>query len=135
MVTVEEFLERMCRLCGERPRPFPRKRRDREILVKSILMRLDSARSYAEGEVNDLLERWNREVAPGIETDHVTVRRLLVDLGHLERTADGGAYRVGFPADAVAFELEIDDVDVSAMIAAYRARPRKKRPPPAGKPA
>lgn len=129
MVTVEEFLERICRLGGDGPRPFPRKRSDREILVKSILMRLDSARTYSEGEINDLLEVWNREVTPAIQTDYATVRRLLVDQGHLERTADGGSYRVGFPADAIAFDLEIDDIDLAATIAAYRARPRKKRPP------
>ncbi len=128
MVSVEKFLERLCRLGGERPRPFPRKRRDREILVKTILMRLDSARTYTESEINDLLELWNREVAPAIQTDYATVRRLLVDWGHLERTADGRSYRVGFPVDAVAFELEIDQIDLAATIAAHRARPPKKRP-------
>ncbi len=128
MVSVEKFLERLCRLGGERPRPFPRKRRDREILVKTILMRLDSSRTYTESEINDLLELWNREVAPAIQTDYATVRRLLVDWGHLERTADGRNYRVGFPVDAVAFELEIDQIDLVATIAAHRARPPKKRP-------
>ncbi|MBW2415961.1 MAG: DUF2087 domain-containing protein [Deltaproteobacteria bacterium] len=122
-------MERLCRLGGERPRPFPRKRRDREILVKSLLMRLDSSRTYSEPEINDLLEEWNRQVVPAIETDHVTVRRLLVDSGHLERTADGRAYRVGFPIDAVAFDLEIDGIDLVAMIRAHRDRPRPKRPP------
>ena len=129
MVSVEKFLERLCRLGGERPRPFPRKRRDREILVKTILMRLDSSRSYTEPEINGLLELWNREVVPAIQTDYATVRRLLVDWGHLERTADGRSYRVGFPVDAVAFELEIDQIDLAATIAAHRARPPKKRPP------
>lgn len=133
MVSVENFLERLCRLGGERPRPFPRKRRDREILVKSILMCLDSSRTYTEREINDQLELWNREVAPAIQTDYATVRRLLVDWGHLDRTADGRRYRVGFPADAVAFELEIDQIDLAATIAAHRARPLKRRPPrPAG---
>ena len=129
MVSVEEFVERLCRLGGERPRPFPRRRRDREILIKSILMRLDSARTYTESEINDLLEAWSREVVPAIGTDHVTVRRLLVDSGHLERTADGRSYRVAFPTDAVAFDLEIDDIDLVAMITAHRNRPRPKRPP------
>ncbi len=133
MVTVEEFVEQLCRLGGERPRPFPRKRRDRLILVKSILMRLDSSRSYTESQINELLQVWNREVVPAIETDYATVRRLLVDQGHLERTSDGASYRVGFPTDAVAFDLEIDDIDLAAMIAAYRARPPKKRPPPRSK--
>jgi len=128
MVSVEEFVERLCRLGGERPRPLPRRRRDREILIKSLVMRLDSARSYTEPQINDLLEVWNRQVVPAIQTDHVTVRRLLIDSGHLERTADGRSYRVGFPVDAVAFDLEIDGIDLVAMITAHRERPRPKRP-------
>ena len=120
MISPEEFVERLCLLGADRgPRGFPRKRRDRQILMKSILMLLDSARSYTEAEINDEIRAWNRNVAPAIQTDHVTVRRLLVDHGHLERTADGRAYRVGFPPVAVAFDLEVDDIDVRATIAAY----------------
>jgi hypothetical protein len=58
-------------------------------------------------------------VAPAIATDHVTLRRLLVDYGHVEPTADGRWYRVGFPARPVAFDLEVDQIDVRATIAAY----------------
>ena len=60
----------------------------------------------------------------------MTLRRLLVDYGHLERTADGGSYRVGFAASTVAFDLEIDDIDVRATIAAYIEH-RRNRPRPA----
>jgi len=56
MVTVEEFIERLCRLGGHRgPRNFPRKQRDREILMKSILMLADSSRRYTEPEIEVLL--------------------------------------------------------------------------------
>lgn len=120
MITVEEFVERVCLLGADRgPRRFPRKRRDRQIMIKSVLMLLDSTRTYTEPEINELLKDWNRDVAPSIRTDHVTLRRLLVDYGHLERTADGRSYRVGFPPSPVAFDLEIDDVDVKATVAAY----------------
>ena len=69
-------------------------------------------------------------VAPAIDTDHVTLRRTLVDLGHLERTPDGRVYRVGFPAKAIAFDLEIDDIDLRATVAAFidDARRRRRRP-------
>ncbi len=132
MIGAEEFVERLCRLGADRgPRPFPRARKDREILIKSIRLGLDSARSYTEKEINALLVRWNTEVAPAIETDHVTLRRLLVDTGHLERTPDGRAYRVGFPARPSAFALDVDDIDVRATIAAYREylarKPRRAR--------
>lgn len=131
MITLDEFVERLCRLGADRgPRGFPRKQRDRAILMKSILLLMDSARTYSEPEINALLADWNREVAPAIETDHVTVRRLMVDHGHLERTADGRAYRVGFPGRAVAFELDVDDVDVRATIAAYLDHLRRRPRPP-----
>ncbi len=98
--------------------------------MKSFLMGLDSAASYGESEINEAIQRWNREVVPAIETDHVTVRRHLVDYGLLERTADGQAYRVGFPARPMAFDLEVDEIDVRATIAAYldqlKRRPKRR---------
>ena len=137
MISPEEFVERVCRLGAEPgPRPFPRRRRDREILMKSVVMQLDSGRSYREPEINELLEDWLREVAPEIETDHVTLRRLLVDWGYLERTASGSRYRVGFPPGPAAFELEVEDIDVRATVAAYvdhRARRKRERRARAGR--
>lgn len=131
MISPEEFVERLCRLGADRgPRGFPRKVRDREILMKSITMLLDSTRTYTEHEINEVLQIWSREVTPAIRADHVTVRRHLVDYGHLERTADGRAYRVGFPPRPVAFDLEVEDIDVRATIAAYldyEARRRQER--------
>jgi hypothetical protein len=131
MISPETFVERLCRLGADRgPRRFPRGQRDREILMKSIVMVLDSGRSYTEIEINRALTEWSREVAPAIDTDHVSVRRLLIDHGHLERTADGRRYRVGFPARTVAFDLEVDEIDVRATIAAFldhRSRQRVQR--------
>ena len=128
MITLEEFVERLCRLGADRgPRRFPRGGRDREILMKSIMMLLPGDRTYTEREINVLLQGWNRDVAPAIDSDHVTWRRLLVDYGHLERTADGRKYRVGIPARPVAFALEVDDVDVRATIAAYQEYAGQRR--------
>jgi hypothetical protein len=126
VITVDEFVDRLCRLGADRgPRGFPRKRRDREILMKSIVLGLDGGREYREREINERLIAWSREVAPAIQVDHVTLRRLLVDHGHLERTADGSQYRVGFPPGMVAFDLEIFDLDLRATIGAYRERRRR----------
>ena len=76
MIGVEEFVERLCRLGADRgPRNFPRRQRDRQILMKSMLMLLDSARTYTEPEINAAIQGWRSEVAPAIRTDHVTLRR------------------------------------------------------------
>ena len=128
MIALEEFVERLCKLGADRgPRGFPRKRRDREILMKSVVLGLDGAREYREREINERLIAWSREVAPAIQVDHVTLRRLLVDYGHLERTADGSRYRVGFPPGMVAFDLEIFDLDLRATVAAYREETTKRK--------
>ena len=128
MISPEEFVERLCRLGADRgPRGFPRKQRDRQILMKSIVMLMDGDRRYTEAEINELLQEWNREVAPAILTDHVTVRRWLVDYGLLERTADGRSYRVGFPARPIAFDLEVDDLDVRAIVAVHREEVGRRR--------
>ena len=55
------------------------------------------------------------------------LRRLLVDHGQLERTRDGGAYRVGFPPGSVAFDLEIFDLDLPATVAAFRMEQERQR--------
>jgi len=131
MIGLDEFVERLCRVAADRsPRAFPRNPRDREILMQSIVMRLDSGRSYSEAQINACIERWKREIAPAIETDHVSLRRTLVDYGRLERSADGSAYRVGFPPRMVAFDLEIWELDLRATISAWREQERSRRRPP-----
>lgn len=127
MIEIDEFVERLCLLGADRgPRRFPRRRRDREILLKSIAMQLDSAREYSEPEINRVLQDWSRHVAPAIDVDHVTLRRLLVDYGELERTADGARYRQGFPPRPMLFALEIDELDLRATVAAFRAEQERR---------
>jgi hypothetical protein len=134
VISADEFVERLCKVGADRgPRGFPRSRRDRDILIQSFLLTLDSSRSYGEREINQALRAWKRDVAPAIETDHVTLRRLLVDLGRLERTPDGARYRVGFPPGTAAFELAVYELDLRATVAAYRtylASRRRRAPSP-----
>lgn len=128
MITLDEFVERLCRLGADGAhRRFPRNRRDREILMQSIVMQLDSARTYSEPEINAQLRAWSTDVAPSIDIDHVTLRRLLVDYHRLERTFDGSAYRVSFPASVVAVDLEIYDLDLRATTATYREHVQSRR--------
>ncbi len=135
MISLNQFVERIVRLGADRgPRGFPRHRRDREILLKSVTLGLDEKATYTERQINEHLKRWGREIAPAIDTDHVTLRRWLVDYGYLERRRDGSEYRVGFPANDIAFDLEIYDVDLKATVAAYRDEQerRAKRRKPGG---
>jgi hypothetical protein len=99
-------------------------------MMKSIAMLHNSSKTYSEPEIHKHLMEWNRNVAPCIDTDYLTVRRLLVDYGRLERTANGSHYRVGLPLGDPLFDLEVDDLDLRAKIAACFDHQRRRKPPP-----
>lgn len=59
----------------------------RQVILAWLAAQFEAGRGYREPEVNDLLR--------GHAEDHVTLRRYLVDAGHLERAA--GIYRRATP--------------------------------------
>jgi len=85
-MTVEQFEERMAELCLRSGMAgFPRKRRDQQILLKSIVLTLDRERDYTELEIGDKLAYWLVDIGTSTDLDHVTLRRLLVDTEYLWR--------------------------------------------------
>ena len=67
---------------------------DRAVLVASIAQRFDSASVYREREVNDILRAWLAGAGAMVQTDHVHLRRWLVDTDVLTRTSDCAEYRL-----------------------------------------
>ena len=67
---------------------------DRAVLLTSIVRRFDSAAPYRERDVNVLLKDWLAGAGAMVETDHVNLRRWLVDLRVLARTPDCAEYRL-----------------------------------------
>lgn len=64
---------------------IPRKDVYRQALLRYAARRFEDDRAYTEQEVNFILL--------DIVDDHAWLRRMLVDLGYLERSDDGRAYR------------------------------------------
>ena len=65
---------------------MPSKRTKRLVLLGHVAERFESGARYGEPEVDDVL----RAVTEGGESDHVTLRRFLVDAGLLAR--ENGVY-------------------------------------------
>ncbi|WP_429842976.1 DUF2087 domain-containing protein [Brevibacillus sp. FIR094] len=63
---------------------FPRKQKHKLILLEEISKKFELDRFYTEREVNEILE--------GLYDDYVTLRRYLVDVGLMDRQADGSQY-------------------------------------------
>ncbi|MCY4214635.1 MAG: DUF2087 domain-containing protein [Gammaproteobacteria bacterium] len=71
-------------------------------------------RPYAEREVNETLLAWLESARAKV--DHVTLRRRMVDLGFLKRTADGSRYYLNFGRVRRVLGDGAVEIDVGAMV-------------------
>ncbi len=127
-ITADEFRQRLeALLLSPGGRGLPRKRRDWDILFKSITLALEAGRDYSEKEVNQVMEEWLDGVGQAIEIDYVTLRRHLVDAGYLIRDLAGTSYRVGLEAMVELFEPAADAVNPAAVVEEARSRKEQKK--------
>jgi hypothetical protein len=122
IIDKDSFINRLTALCVRSGlHGLPRKRSDRAILLKSIVQRLVPGRAYTEVEINESIQEWLRAVAPALETDHVSLRRSLVDDRFLEREAGGVTYRLGCrPPGAIGFAAEVEGLDIQDVVEGAR---------------
>jgi len=87
-----------------------------------------TGRSYAEGEVNDVLRDWLAHEGSMLAVDHVELRRWLVDCCVLARDDYGRAYALGAPsADIAALAAALSGADLRAHGDAARLRDAQAR--------
>jgi len=128
-ITCDEFKNRLVALCVQgHLSGFPRKPRDRHILLKSIVLTLDLAQAYAERDINEKLKEWLANTGRCIDLDHVSMRRELVDEGYLQRDSSGARYRISaFGPSQKIFETAVDDIDPFEVICTGRALAEKRK--------
>lgn len=88
-----EFLDRFVHL-SLTSNGYPKKARDRQIVLRSATRALSLEASYDERSLNECLRVWCAGVGAPFELDHVTIRRYLVDAGLLTREATGANYQL-----------------------------------------
>jgi len=129
MISAAQFEERLAAIClGGAGTAFPRRMRDRHILYRSIIQRLDLARKYPEGELNEALQQWLLDIGTSLDIDHVTLRRYLIDERYLSRDANGNAYQVN-PAGSnfVEFDPSIAAINPFMVIQAAKDRVAERK--------
>ena len=127
-ISADEFKQRLEVLCLRKSEGgYPTRRRDQQILLKSVVMTLDEAKDYTEAEINARLESWLTSVGRKLQTDHVTLRRCLVDEGYLTRDPAGKAYRLRANVAAEQFEAEVNSIDCVLVIDEAIARREEKK--------
>jgi hypothetical protein len=96
-------------------------RRDFELLLAAAAQPFMPDRAYSEREVNDLLRAFLAGAGAMLGTDHVELRRWLVDFRVLARDGFGRVYTSATCTPAIAdFIAQLEGVDLAAVANAKR---------------
>src|SRR6185436_19542469 len=106
------------------------RRSDRTVLLTTIVRCFDPEAVYRERDVNEILKQWLASAGAMVETDHVNMRRWLVDTNVLVRTPDCAEYRL-HPGIAQRDDIEpapdVAAIDAGAVVLAARQSARETR--------
>ena len=90
--------------------------RDFAVVLAAAAQSFAARRAFNEREVNDLLREFLDDAGSMLGTDHVELRRWLVDFHLLDRDGYGRAYTAGTPtADIADFMRQLEGVDLLAL--------------------
>jgi len=103
----------------------PKRPADQALVAMLAAARLETDREFAETEINERLEAWLDGISEPYGIDHVTLRRMVVDLRLLVRTKSGSAYRVN-PEKAAALEA-LRALEPAAVLADVRAERQARK--------
>ena len=101
---------------------------DFAVLMAAAALAFEERREFSEADVNAVLKDWLAGAGAMLATDHVELRRWLVDDGWLERDGYGWCYRRTVPSRGRSAVLaELATVDLAAVAAAERADDARRR--------
>ena len=87
---------------------------DRALVLALAATAIEAGREHREAEVNRLLEAWLQGPGAMLRTDHVELRRWLVDAGFIGRDGFGRAYLRG-EAEAARATALLGDAPAGAL--------------------
>ena len=98
------------------------------VVLAAAAQSFRAGREWSEREVNDLLREFLAGPGSMLATDHVELRRWLVDFGLLARDGYGHVYTAGAPAaDLAALIKELSGIDLAAAGRTAREREAAQR--------
>jgi len=98
-------------------------RNDFVLVLAAAARGFAAGRAYSEREVNEILRGFLGAPGAMLATDHVELRRWLVDFHLLERDGFGRIYTTGIPAPEFAVAAaQLAAVDLTALAGEARAR-------------
>lgn len=130
-ITADEYQKRLTALCIGGSRGFPRKARDRHVMLMAAAHPFDRGMIYTEKEVDRAIRSWLDRGCPSLAIDEVTIRRELIDANYLMRDDAGRFYAVGAGPASISYSEDVANVDpIRTVERALEERDRRKRAGP-----
>ena len=102
--------------------------RDFAVVLAAAAQSFAASRAFNEREVNALLRDFLAGAGSMLATDHVELRRWLVDFHVLDRDGYGRVYTAGTPAPEIAqLAREVSGIDLSALARSARVSDAARR--------
>jgi hypothetical protein len=128
-MTTEQFTKRLVNLCLRSGLSgMPKDEVDQHILLKSAALVVGTQDTLTEKEITEKLQVWLTQVCVIQNFDRVTLRRWLIDAGHLTRNKNGTDYQVANPGPRPdLFEPAIDQIDPLEIIRTARDEMERRK--------
>lgn len=115
-ITAAEYEERLVALCIGGSRGFPKKARDRHVMLMAASSSFELGMIYREKEIDAGIRTWLDRGCPSLTIDEVTIRRELIDANYLMRDDAGRFYAVGAGPAEVNYSEDVAGVDPTRTI-------------------
>ena len=127
-ITAAEYEKRLVALCIGGARGFPKKARDRHVMLMAASHPFERGMIYTEKEVDTVIRDWLDRGCPSLQIDEVTIRRELIDASYLMRDDAGRFYAVGPGPTSISYSDDVAEVDPREIIAsALEQREQRRR--------
>jgi hypothetical protein len=109
-------------------RRLPKKQQDAEVFLALSLLGLDPAAYYEESKINIHLSAFLDIIASQEgSSDHITLRRYLVDYGFLRRATDGAVYLISPERIDEVLPHNARDIDLKTLFAEVELEKLRRR--------
>ncbi len=129
IISKSYFIKRFTALCLSRLNELPQNNEARQVLLKALSLEFGSDQTYTEKQVNAVISDWLENTAHISGTDHVFLRRSLIDYGYFSRSANGEIYRREKvqPLVSFAFADDIESLDLKTELKTAAAEAEAKK--------
>ncbi len=115
MISSSDFAKRFTRFVLN-AREMPKKQADQNAIFHAATLGLEGGKAYSEADLNHHLQRWADRFGGSCKLDYVSLRRYLVDRGFIDRDASGGAYSLAASGPRLAFDPQIEALDLDQLV-------------------